>query len=79
MIDFNIKKIVPLCESFGLLLDDIAISRLNTYGNMLIEWCRQKSENVDSFLFNPAFFQQNPIVKHILSNLTKVGRESPRF
>ena len=38
MIDFNIKKIVPFCESFGLPLDDTAISRLNTYGNMLIEW-----------------------------------------
>lgn len=38
MIDFNIKKIVPFCESFGLPLDDTAISQLNTYGNMLIEW-----------------------------------------
>ncbi len=38
MIDFNIQKIVPLCESFGLLLDDAAIKRLNIYGNMLIEW-----------------------------------------
>ncbi|MDO4607958.1 MAG: 16S rRNA (guanine(527)-N(7))-methyltransferase RsmG [Clostridia bacterium] len=38
MIDFNIQKIVPLCESFGLSLDDTAIKRLNIYGNMLIEW-----------------------------------------
>ncbi len=38
MIDFNIEKIVPLCEKFGLTLDDAAISRLNTYGNMLVEW-----------------------------------------
>lgn len=38
MIDFNVEKIVPLCESFGLTLDEIAINRLNTYGNMLIEW-----------------------------------------
>ncbi len=38
MIDFNIQKIVPLCESFGLSLDDTAINRLNIYGNMLLEW-----------------------------------------
>ncbi len=38
MINFNIEKIVPLCEGFGLILDDSAIGRLNTYGNMLIEW-----------------------------------------
>lgn len=38
MIDFNIEKIVPACESFDLLLDQTAINRLNTYGNMLIEW-----------------------------------------
>ncbi len=38
MIDFNIEKIVPACEEFGLALDDAAISRLNTYGNMLVEW-----------------------------------------
>ncbi len=38
MIDFNIQKIVSVCESFGLLLDDVAINRLNTYGNMLVEW-----------------------------------------
>ncbi len=38
MIDFNIEKIVPVCESFGLTLDETAINRLNIYGNMLIEW-----------------------------------------
>ena len=38
MIDFNIQKIIPICQSFGLTLDETAISRLNTYGNMLIEW-----------------------------------------
>ena len=38
MIDFNIEKIIPICESFGLSLDDVAIKRLNTYGNMLVEW-----------------------------------------
>ena len=38
MINFNIEKIVPICESFGLSLDDNAINRLNTYGNMLVEW-----------------------------------------
>lgn len=38
MIDFNIEKIVPVCESFGLTLDDFAIIRLNTYGNMLVKW-----------------------------------------
>ena len=38
MIDFNIQKIVPICEEFGLTLDDVATNRLNTYGNMLLQW-----------------------------------------
>ena len=38
MIDFNIEKIVPICESFGLILDEVAIKRLNIYGNMLCQW-----------------------------------------
>lgn len=38
MIDFNIQKIIPICEQFGLTLDATAINRLNTYGNVLIEW-----------------------------------------
>lgn len=38
MIDFNIEKIVPICESFGLSLDETAINRLNSYGNLLVEW-----------------------------------------
>lgn len=38
MIDFNIEKIVPVCKEFGLTLDDAIINRLNTYGNMLVEW-----------------------------------------
>lgn len=38
MIDFNVEKIVPICESFGLILDEVAIKRLNIYGNMLCQW-----------------------------------------
>lgn len=38
MIDFNIEKIVSTCEAFGLSLDKTAIDRLNTYGNLLVEW-----------------------------------------
>lgn len=38
MTDFNIEKIVPICEDFGLKLDETAIKRLNTYGNLLLEW-----------------------------------------
>ena len=38
MINFNVEKIVPICQEFGLTLDDIAINRLNVYGNMLVEW-----------------------------------------
>ena len=38
MINFNIEKIVPVCEEFGLTLDNTAIDRLNTYGNLLVEW-----------------------------------------
>lgn len=38
MIDFNIKEISPLCEQFGVALDETAADRLNTYGNLLVEW-----------------------------------------
>lgn len=38
MIDFNIEKIVPICNDFGLQLDQTAKRRLNIYGNMLLEW-----------------------------------------
>lgn len=38
MIDFNIEKIVPLCQEFALTLDQTAVDRLNRYGNLLIEW-----------------------------------------
>ena len=38
MINFNIEKIAPLCQEFGLLLDNTAKTRLNTYGNMLVAW-----------------------------------------
>ncbi len=38
MIDFNIEKIVPICQEFGLSLDNTATNRLNKYGNMLVEW-----------------------------------------
>lgn len=38
MIDFNIEKIAPLCEEFGVILDDEKIKKLNLYGNLLLEW-----------------------------------------
>ncbi len=38
MIDFNIEKIVPDLNGFGLTLDETAIERLNLYGNLLISW-----------------------------------------
>ena len=38
MISFNVEKIAPLCQEFGLMLDDTAINRLNIYGNLLVEW-----------------------------------------
>ncbi len=38
MTDFNIEKIVPICESFGLQLDETAIKRLNIYGDLLLSW-----------------------------------------
>lgn len=38
MVDFNIEKILPDCQSFGLDLDRTAIKRLNSYGNLLLEW-----------------------------------------
>ena len=38
MIDFNIEKIVPVCKEFNLSIDDTAKSKLNLYGNLLLEW-----------------------------------------
>ena len=38
MINFNIEKIAPLCQEFGIILDDKKIKKLNLYGNLLIEW-----------------------------------------
>ncbi len=38
MTDFNIEKIVPLCEKFGITLDDKTIENLNLYGNLLLKW-----------------------------------------
>lgn len=38
MINFNVEKIIPACEEFGLMLDRTAIERLNAYGNLLVEW-----------------------------------------
>ncbi len=38
MIDFNIEKIVPLCEGFGVTIDETAKQRLNLYGNLLLSW-----------------------------------------
>lgn len=38
MIDFNIEKIIPDLNTFGLTLDETAIERLNLYGNLLISW-----------------------------------------
>lgn len=38
MIDFKVRTLFPKCEEFGLVLSDEAIDRLETYGNMLLEW-----------------------------------------
>ena len=38
MINFPLEKIVSLCREFGVDLNDEQLSRLNTYGNLLIEW-----------------------------------------
>lgn len=38
MIDFKIEEIAPLCEAFGVGLDDAKIKQLNLYGNLLLEW-----------------------------------------
>ncbi len=38
MTDFNIEKIAPLCEEFGVILDGEKINKLNLYGNLLLEW-----------------------------------------
>lgn len=38
MIDFNIKKIVPLCQEFGVEIIPEIAEKLNLYGNLLVEW-----------------------------------------
>lgn len=38
MIDFHIERIAARCAEFGITLDKDLTARLNTYGNMLIEY-----------------------------------------
>ena len=38
MIDFNIEKIAPLCLEFGVEITEDIKNKLNTYGNLLLEW-----------------------------------------
>lgn len=38
MIDFKIEKIAPLCENFGVALNEDIINKLNLYGNLLLSW-----------------------------------------
>ena len=38
MIDFNIDKIAPLCLEFGVEITEDIKNKLNTYGNLLLEW-----------------------------------------
>jgi 16S rRNA (guanine(527)-N(7))-methyltransferase RsmG len=38
MINFNIEKIVPLCQEFGVEITDKIAENLNKYGNLLLEW-----------------------------------------
>ncbi len=38
MIDFNIKKIAPLCREFGIEITEKIESDLNIYGNLMLEW-----------------------------------------
>ena len=37
MTDFKVELLKPLCEEFGLILSREAVSRLNTYGNLLLQ------------------------------------------
>ncbi len=38
MIDFNIEKIAPLCQQFGVEITPEISQKLNLYGNLLVEW-----------------------------------------
>ncbi|MBE6750179.1 MAG: 16S rRNA (guanine(527)-N(7))-methyltransferase RsmG [Ruminococcaceae bacterium] len=38
MINFGIEKIAPLCQEFGVVLNDEKIKKLNLYGSLLLEW-----------------------------------------
>ena len=38
MIDFKIEEIAPLCKEFGVEINSEIIKKLNTYGNLLVEW-----------------------------------------
>ena len=38
MIDFQIEKIIPLCEDFGVTISQTQKEQLNLYGNLLLEW-----------------------------------------
>lgn len=62
MIDFNIEKIVPTCKDFGITLDQIAIDRLNLYGNLLLEW----NEKIN---LTAITCPQDVLYKHFLDSL----------
>ncbi len=38
MINFNIEKIIPLCQDFGVQISEKQKEQLNLYGNLLLEW-----------------------------------------
>ena len=38
MINFEIEKIVPLCQEFDVELTEDIINKLNIYGNLLLSW-----------------------------------------
>ena len=38
MVNFNIEKIKPLCQEFGVEITDEIERKLNLYGNLLTEW-----------------------------------------
>ena len=38
MTDFHFEKIADKCAGFGVVLDREKTEKLNTYGNLLLEW-----------------------------------------
>ena len=70
MINFPLQKIVPLCREFGVELNDEQLSRLNTYGNLLIEW----NEKINLTAITEP---DEVVIKHFVDSISLLSAVTP--